>query len=36
MVPRSSVPLAFGKGIIPYIPALGREGTAALLNDIGG
>jgi hypothetical protein len=27
---------AFGKGIIPYIPALGREGTAALLNDIGG
>jgi hypothetical protein len=27
---------AFEKGIIPYIPALGRDGTAALLNEIGG
>jgi hypothetical protein len=27
---------AFEKGIIPYIPALGRDGTAAFLNEIGG
>jgi len=27
---------AFEKGIIPYIPPLGRDGTAALLNEIGG
>jgi hypothetical protein len=25
---------AFEKGFIPYIPALGREGTAALLGEI--
>ncbi len=27
---------AFMKGFIPYIPPLGREGTAALLREIGG
>jgi hypothetical protein len=25
---------AFEKGIIPYIPGLGREGTAVLLSEI--